>query len=70
MDRTARLTRDQDGMLRRLTFLERMGVRLAPWMREMRFQLRALDNRTVVREPWETRVTPRGDEVANVGGSA
>lgn len=70
MDGTVRLTHEQDGMLRRLTFFERMGMRLAPGIREIRFQLRALDHRTVVREPWEGRVTPRSDEVAQVGGGA
>jgi hypothetical protein len=70
MDRTPRLTKEQDGMLRRLTFFERTGMRLAPGLREMRYQLRSLDHRTEVREPWENRVTPRGDDVAQVGGAS
>lgn len=69
MDGTVRLTHEQDGTLRRLTFFEQMGMRLSPGIREIRYQLRALDHRTVVREPWEVRVTPRSDEVAQVGGS-
>ena len=69
MDGIARLTHEQDGVLRRLAYFERTGVRLAPGLREIRFQLRSLDHRTVVREPWEGRVTPRGDDVAQAGGS-
>lgn len=70
MDGIVRLTHEQDGALRRLTFFERSGMRLAPALRELRLELRANDYRTVVREPWEKGVTPRADEVAHVGGSA
>ena len=54
-----RLTHDQDGMLRRLTFFERHGVALAPPLRRLCRQLRAKDLRAEVREPWETGVTSR-----------
>ena len=57
MTKRARLTHDQDGMLRRLTFFEQRGIVLAPPLRRLRRQLRARDLRTEVREPWETGVT-------------
>ena len=59
MDGRARLTHDQDGVLRRLTFFETSGARLVPALRLVRAQLRALDRRQTVREPWEVGVTLR-----------
>jgi hypothetical protein len=47
----ARLTPAEDGILRRLTFFERRGARLAPPMRELKSELRARDQRTTVRDP-------------------
>jgi hypothetical protein len=46
-----RLTPAEDGILRRLTFFERRGARLAPPMRELKAELRARDQRTSVRDP-------------------
>lgn len=55
----AQLTRDQDGVLRRLTFFEASGARLVPTLRLVRAQLREHDRRQSVREPWESGVTVR-----------
>ena len=52
-----RLTRDQDGALRRLVFFEQSGMQLSAASRRLRQELRARDVRTEVREPWETAVT-------------
>ena len=57
MDTPTRLTREQDGVLRRLTFFERCGLRLSDDSRRLRVELRAQDLRTSVREPWERSVT-------------
>ena len=57
MDTTPRLTREQDGVLRRLTFFELHGLRLSPVSRGIRAALRARDRRRSVREPWEPAVT-------------
>jgi hypothetical protein len=46
-----RLTRAEDGILRRLVFFERRGSTLAPPMHELKDELRARDQRIDVREP-------------------
>ena len=56
MDRV-RLTHDEDGALRRLTFFQKMGMELAPAYRDLRTDIRSRDFRTVVRDPWERGVT-------------
>ena len=59
MNAKVRLTHEQDGVLRRLTFFERVGAVLAPPLRTEKAALRSLDARQVVREPWESRVAER-----------
>ena len=49
-----RLTRNEDGQLRRLHFFEQRGAVLADTLREQLLFLRARDARAAVREPWET----------------
>jgi hypothetical protein len=49
--RDERLTRDEDGMLRRLFFFELAGATLAPELRVLKAELRARDQRETVREP-------------------
>jgi hypothetical protein len=51
-----RLTRSEDGQLRRLHFFEQRGAVLAEALREQLLFLRARDARSGVREPWETGV--------------
>lgn len=51
-----RLTHDEDGALRRLTFFQQMGMSLSPAFREVRAELRSRDYRAVVRDPWERGV--------------
>lgn len=46
-----RLTPEEDGILRRLTFFERRGARLAPPMLMLKSELRARDQRITVRDP-------------------
>jgi hypothetical protein len=53
----ARLTHEEDGALRRLTFFQQMGMQLSPAYREVRTEIRSRDHRTVVRDPWERGVT-------------
>lgn len=60
MDTLARLTPEQDGVLRRLTFFERSGMLLSPPYWALRADLRALDRRAVVRDPWESWVPRTG----------
>lgn len=52
----ARLSHDEDGTLRRLTFFQQLGAQLAPAYGEVRSEIRARDHRSVVREPWERGV--------------
>ena len=49
-----RLTRNEDGQLRRLHFFEQRGAVLADALRDQLLLLRARDARRDVREPWET----------------
>jgi hypothetical protein len=51
-----RLTRDEEGQLRRLHFFEALGVRLDPSLRLLKQQLRMRDRRHSVREPADDRV--------------
>lgn len=51
-----RLSPDEDGLLRRLSFFETSGATLALPLRVLRGDLRARDQRDVVREP-EVTVT-------------
>lgn len=51
-----RLTHEEDGALRRLTFFQQMGITLSPALREVRAELRSRDHRAVVRDPWERGV--------------
>jgi hypothetical protein len=50
-DPHARLTPSEDGILRRLFFFERTGATLAPSLRVLQAELRARDQRKVVRDP-------------------
>ena len=47
----ARLTPDEDGLLRRLFFFETAGATLSPPLRVLKAELRARDQRSTVREP-------------------
>ena len=49
-----RLTRTEDGHLRRLHFFQQRGAVLAEPLHDQLLFLRARDARTDVREPWET----------------
>jgi hypothetical protein len=51
-----RLTPFEDGLLRRLFFFETSGATLAPPLRVLKAELRARDQRAVVRDP-EVAVT-------------
>lgn len=57
METSDRLTREQDGVLRRLTYFEQSGLSLSADSRRLRQELRSQDFRTSVREPWEAAVT-------------
>jgi hypothetical protein len=59
METLERLTRDEDGQLRRLHFFERCGARLAPSLKELKQSLRIRDLRATIREPFESRVLDR-----------
>lgn len=48
-----RLTRSEDGQLRRLHFFQQRGAVLAEPLRDQLLFLRARDARGDVREPWE-----------------
>ena len=48
-----RLSRDEDGQLRRLHFFEQRGAVLADALSEQLLFLRARDARDGVRDPWE-----------------
>jgi hypothetical protein len=53
----ARLTHEEDGALRRLTFFQQLGMELSPAYRQVRAEIRSRDLRAVVRDPWERGVT-------------
>ena len=57
METLERLTRDEDGMLRRLHFFETSGARLALPYRSLKHSLVVRDLRKTIREPFEGRVT-------------
>lgn len=46
-----RLTPEEDGILRRLHCLERLGAELAPSMRELKDDIRRRDRRMEIRDP-------------------
>jgi hypothetical protein len=52
----ARLTPEEDGILRRLHYMERLGAELAPPMRELKDEIRKRDRRIDIRDPEETGV--------------
>ena len=51
-----RLTPEEDGILRRLHLLERLGAELAPQMRELKMDIRKRDRRIEIREPDDREV--------------
>jgi hypothetical protein len=51
-----RLTPQEDGVLRRLHCLERLGAQLSPQMRILKGELRVRDQRRTVREPEDADV--------------
>ena len=51
-----RLTRSEDGQLRRLHFFEQCGAELARALDDQLRALRSRDLRGAVREPWESGV--------------
>ncbi len=51
MTTPTRLTPDEDGVLRRLEFFERVGARLSPTVAELKAQMRRRDARSEVRDP-------------------
>ena len=46
-----RLTAEEDGILRRLHCLERLGAELSPQMRQLKDEIRRRDRRLEIREP-------------------
>jgi hypothetical protein len=46
-----RLDPQEDGLLRRLHCLEQLGAQLAPPLRVLKAELRARDQRRIIREP-------------------
>jgi hypothetical protein len=52
----AKLTPEEDGILRRLHYMERLGAQLAPQMRELKDDIRRRDRRIDIRDPEETGV--------------
>jgi len=46
-----KLTPEEDGILRRLHCLERLGAELAPAMRELKDDIRRRDRRIEIRDP-------------------
>ena len=46
-----RLTPEEDGILRRLHCLERLGAELSPQMRELKEEIRRRDRRLEIRDP-------------------
>ena len=55
-----RLTRTEDGHLRRLHFFQQRGAVLAEPLHDQLLFLRARDARGDVREPWETVLVDAG----------
>jgi hypothetical protein len=51
-----RLTPEEDGILRRLHCLERLGAQLSPAMRELKDEIRERDQRLDVRDPEDVGV--------------
>ncbi len=51
-----RLTPEEDGVLRRLHCLERLGAQLSPQMRQLKDDIRRRDRRAVIREPEDAGV--------------
>lgn len=51
-----RLTPEEDGLLRRLHCLERLGAQLSPQMRILKAEIRARDQRQTIREPDDSQV--------------
>lgn len=47
----ARLTPEEDGVLRRLHCLEQLGAELAPAMRQLKDEIQLRDRRRVIRDP-------------------
>ncbi len=47
----SRVTPDEDGVLRRLTWFERLGAILSPLQRARKAEIRARDLRAEIREP-------------------
>ena len=47
----ARLTPEEDGILRRLHCLEQLGAQLSPQMRLLKDDIRARDRRVEIRDP-------------------
>ena len=55
-DSLTRPTREEDGLLRRLSFFERLGATLAPDLCVLKATIRERDARATVREPFERDV--------------
>lgn len=51
-----RLTPEEDGTLRRLHCMERLGAELAPQMRALKDEIRGRDQRLEIREPDDREV--------------
>jgi len=51
-----RLSREEDGILRRLHCLEQLGARLSPQLRELKDEIRRRDRRLDIREPEDREV--------------
>ena len=51
-----RVTPEEDGILRRLHFLEQLGAQLSDPMARLKAEIRARDQRTEIREPQEKDV--------------
>ncbi len=54
---SGRVTRDEDGVLRRLTWFERLGAILSPAQRARKAEIRARDVRVEIREPFDPPLT-------------
>lgn len=52
----ARVTPEEDGILRRLHSLEEFGARLAPPLARLKAEIRLRDQRIDIREPQDTAV--------------
>ena len=51
-----KLTPEEDGILRRLHYMERFGASLSPQMRALKDEIRKRDRRIDIRDPEETGV--------------